>query len=937
MFIMRSLNFNNHCENYNNLMQLNLGVTLDEEMRKQVLTTQQTTTTSKKVTSFCGASFNGCVCQNICHCVSSQSMAHCFEALLKNCNDISIKEDSSKSEHSRREFGFDITETEEQLHRFLKAEHSTHDVLSENENLKKFLKYMEKNYKNQYETQRLIIEDLKLQVEDLMSQLNAAYNNLDQKSSENEDLLKNLERRKKDYDDVYTKLRQKENEIELMKSDRSADAEDVKNLRDKLDNKDRLIEDLEAKLKRADDKHRNVQYQLKKYINELHDRERELKNVVDGQNDALEEFQRKVDDLKKQLKDKDQDLQKKIDEINSGNAKKIKDDFEKKKRENDKLKDDLKKKDDDLKKLKASLEEAEEAIANNKKKSDKFKEAAKKAELDDNSKQRQIDDLKKKLADSDRKSKDKDEDLEKYKRDANDLADKLKAAQEELAKRQALIDFLNDELDKVRKHPHVNVMAAPPVNPVSSLEFDDLKRQNEKLKDKIRSLEGDLENRQREFDDKDREVKNLKKNMDDLDKKLRFITGEKDALKKLNDTALNASMLNTANLNSEVEKRGKQIKELTEKLENTNKENADLQGKLKQLKEELDKLKESNKKLSEQHIESQGLIDRLNKDKMGLIKNIKTLKEEKDKIKLSLDNALKTIKDLENELEKLRNELANTKSDYDRVLKEHDRLQGDYKDQGAELDRLKAAHLKLNQEYERMKLQFAQDRDKFTNRISELEITIKKIGEDTKIKDELQDAKNKQQELILELQKKADDLKIKLDMLENLKIESQSKDQRIEELEITIKTKLGEVLNMKQELDNLYHGSMELLREVWSIKVFTYDFNAMLTDRDTSDLKEQEKLVFGAKREQIIRMAMEISKDTKAMLRETYEETEELQNTVKNLSREKTFLLQKKQELEEKNIDLSKRHDAKTDMVGKLTVKAFILMSEIQRLTAASA
>ena len=917
-------------------MQLNLGLTLDEEMKKQVLTTQQTATASRKVTTFCGASFNGCVCQNMCHCVNSESMAHCFEALLKTSHDNSIKEESTNSDQSRREFGFDITETEEQLHRFLKTEHSTHDVLSENENMKKFLKYMEKNYKNQFETQRLIIEDLKLQVEDLMSQLNAAYNNLDQKSSENEDLLRNLERRRKDYDDVYTKLRQKENEIELMKSDRSAEAEEVKNLRDKMDNKDRMVEDLEAKLKRAEDKHKKVQDQLKKYIGELQDRERELKGVVDGQNDALEEFQRKADDLKKQLKEKEQDLQQKIDEINKGNAKKIKDDFEKKKKENDKLKEDLKRKENDVKKLKAALEEAEESLANNKKKSDKFKEAAKKAEQDDNSNQRQIEDLKKKLADFDRKNKDKDDDLEKYKRDAEEMADKLKAAQEELAKRQALIDFLNEELEKTRKNPPVNVMAAPPVNQVSSLEFEELKRQNDKLKEKLRGLENDLEGKQKALDDKDREAKGFKKNLDDLDKKLRFITGEKDALKKLNDTALSNSMLNTANLNNEMEKRGKQIKDLNEKLEQALKENGDLNAKIKQLMEELEKLKESNKKLSEQHVESQALIDRLNKDKIGLVKNVKTLKDEKDKIKLSLDNALKNIKDLENDVEKLRGELANTKSDYERVSKENDKLQSDHKDQGAELERLKIAHLKLNQEYEKMKLQFAQDRDKFTNRIGELEINIKRIGEDTKVKDELQEAKNKQQELVLELQKKADDLKIKLEMLENLKVENHAKETHIEELEITIKTKLGEVLNMKQELDNVYHEIMELLREVWSIKVFSYDFNAMLTDRDTSDLKEQEKLVFGAKREQFIKMAMEISKDTKVMLRETYEETEDLQVTVKNLSREKTFLLQKKQELEEKNIDLSKRHDAKTDMVGKLTVKAFVLMSEIQRLTTAS-
>lgn len=37
--------------------------------------------------------------------------------------------------------------------------------------------------------------------------------------------------------------------------------------------------------------------------------------------------------------------------------------------------------------------------------------------------------------------------------------------------------------------------------------------------------------------------------------------------------------------------------------------------------------------------------------------------------------------------------------------------------------------------------------------------------------------------------------------------------------------------------------------------------------------------------------------------------------------------------MEEKYIDLRQRHDAKTDMVGKLSVKTFILMTEIEKLT----
>ena len=56
----------------------------------------------------------------------------------------------------------------------------------------------------------------------------------------------------------------------------------------------------------------------------------------------------------------------------------------------------------------------------------------------------------------------------------------------------------------------------------------------------------------------------------------------------------------------------------------------------------------------------------------------------------------------------------------------------------------------------------------------------------------------------------------------------------------------------------------------------------------------------------------------------------EILNSVKNLQNEKKVLLKKDQNLEENYEDLRYRHDGKTDMVGKLTVKVFILMMEIE-------
>ena len=44
------------------------------------------------------------------------------------------------------------------------------------------------------------------------------------------------------------------------------------------------------------------------------------------------------------------------------------------------------------------------------------------------------------------------------------------------------------------------------------------------------------------------------------------------------------------------------------------------------------------------------------------------------------------------------------------------------------------------------------------------------------------------------------------------------------------------------------------------------------------------------------------------------------------------MLVNKAHEIEGKFNDLNKRHDRKTDLVGRLTVKTYILMSELQRI-----
>lgn len=51
-----------------------------------------------------------------------------------------------------------------------------------------------------------------------------------------------------------------------------------------------------------------------------------------------------------------------------------------------------------------------------------------------------------------------------------------------------------------------------------------------------------------------------------------------------------------------------------------------------------------------------------------------------------------------------------------------------------------------------------------------------------------------------------------------------------------------------------------------------------------------------------------------------------------NLQRKCDSLVMKNNDLEEKNVDLVKRYDIRTDQLGKLSVKNFIFATEIKRI-----
>lgn len=124
-----------------------------------------------------------------------------------------------------------------------------------------------------------------------------------------------------------------------------------------------------------------------------------------------------------------------------------------------------------------------------------------------------------------------------------------------------------------------------------------------------------------------------------------------------------------------------------------------------------------------------------------------------------------------------------------------------------------------------------------------------------------------------------------------------------------------------------------LLREIAINKNKIIEIVDFIIDDEQADLEADESAIANCDPELFLDMGRKFLKETEEAIDNLMEEIETIQTSIKNLQNEKRFLLEKSQDLEEKYEDLRTRHDAKTDMVGKLSVKVFILMTEIEKLS----
>lgn len=898
-------------------MLLNLGLQVDEEMKKQI--TSDSSKTVRRM-DFCTSSFNGCLCKNICHCISSDLTRENFKYL--------VSEKSNKDDQTE---DFDITETEENLFKILRLEQSTNDVATENENLKKFLEYMESNYRNQYEMQRLVIEDLKIQIEDLLSQLKTAFNNIDIKNAENDDMLKSLGQRKRDYEEVYMKLRTIEIELENQKTTKMEEAQSMDYLKAKINKQAKKISEMKEQLEKKDKTHQEVMSKTKNQLNEKHSENLDLKNVVISHEDSIQDLQRQMDDLMDQLDAKDAEIERlKTNQRNETGKVDNQSQIKALEQEIDSLRAELKKKNSENQKLKNALSENQEQL----------KQIA--IDLDteilnhENTKDEVVAHssnlikLQNIIKDHEMTHEEKDNIIS----DLNDQLDKAnkgkKNAENELAQTRTDMNALNDEIQKLKDDLINKKSNNSSLNNLMN-ENDALKNAVDDLKSRIAKLEDENDEKVRTANDLDNDNKNLKNQITSLNSKLKEVTLMKENLKSQMDKSVMASTLGSKTLQSQILDKDKQMAALKDQVNDLKNQLREALGKLDSANEEVRNLKGETTILKKQLLDSDKVIDNLNKEKLQLNKNLKTSKDALDQKIHDFDVLKKQFDDKNNELNALKDLLNATQKERDQLKDEKGKIGEDQKDALNNNEKLKLAGNKIQQDLENCKLALAQERDNKNKKIEDLTNELEKIKADTTTKDSMEQLKLSYKELQIEMEKKTTEVITSKNVLTNQDNKIKDLQNQISNLEKNLKQMTDNHDDLKKEVENLYTGLTEVLRQVWQAKVITYELNTLLTD-DETDLKKQEKLISTAKREQFLPMTLELLNDIKKAEKENISEVHDIKTALKNIAREKTSLLEQKQQLENQVNDLRKRHDDKTDIVGKMAVKLFVLYSEIERI-----
>lgn len=587
-------------------MELNLGLQLDEDTAKQVIGGQNKTSTSLVNGTY---AYNG---------KNFSFLSGMRERITKNDLKFNSEADLENKE-------FKLTETEEKVHKLLKLEHNTIDIINENIKLKEMCRFLRSSYDSDVEELKKQAENGNQKTADLEKQLEELNKELEHRNAENGDLVLSQQKRQKEFDELYGLLDEREKEIESANKYSESLLNEKKKLLGIVDQKDKKIENLSQDLYHKDQQLKDQLEDLNNIIRDLQNEKKGLLDDLNFKSDQVADLSKQNAELKKDLEKLDEEYRKNFDLPTKIGSFGKEDDLILKQRELDNLLDEH----EDLKEAFNRLARDYDELKNDSAEKEK-----------QSSRPQRNEETERELESAHNKAKDLDRDLEETRKAKQDKEDE--------------IEDLKNEIDRLKKN------------------LGDEEENSKNKDDEIAKLEDQLRNLQEQLDNKDKKIKEQNDELELKDKEIGLLKNElankDERLKVLNDELVEKD--------NELNENEKKIKQLEDELE-------ELKLQVDELEMENVELKANkggfNTTIANQFDDLKGVLN--DKDKkvsdieyeLQKLKNEnEELRNERDALQYKVDDLEKKLKDSQDELIEKNKELNNLKEENSQLAKELD-------------------------------------------------------------------------------------------------------------------------------------------------------------------------------------------------------------------------------------------------------------------------
>lgn len=892
-------------------MNLALNMVVDETMKEKLITANSTSTKTR--TKFCTATFGGCTCQNLCHCVAFQETS---------C--IPLEEETT--EDQIKEF-FDNAESEENIQRFLKLEQYANEVRDDNDKYNKIMDYLDLSYKNQFDDLKQRNMESELQIQALSKQLKAAQSSSEFEALKASEYQKDLTRLRKELLEMREemaegkiKATQLVNEVKIAKDARAR-------LEKALEDKDKRIARLLTDISEGDKHHKNILDEYGVFIDDLKNQNASnlkvntiLQNELDGLKKEVQRLQDEqsplrmkgiapeenveFEQVKKHLITKEEDLSKLAADKANEEAEKLN-----LRLKNEELADKnllLTHELADLnRKLEEALQKAKVHADNEKEVADSHRKHKEKRQRTEHMLELLKQDLEAAKFAADLNAQDmqywknmagaNDSERRKFKDMVNELDPKLTQAQ-------------NNEKKYIEKYAHAQAELE-----AMKKQLDDLENLNEKLlEEKSESVEKN-------------EVIKFENN--ELLAKIKELEEAFGALKRQMDNRSGRSNADVENMERELLQKNRMIKDLTEQiaklsddLAKRNDELSKLKPLLAEAQKDADDFKDRLRTLQEELDKAEKSISHLNTNKKQNLATIENLRKENDDLK-------KRLLAKENEFTVLKKELEATKVKMNKQSDEMNFLKSQNSDLEKELENLRRQMRNLESQINTKTKEYDEMRDKYNQLINSHE----ELQKNSAAKDEMAKLRSRMGQIQGDYDSKTAELERVKVQLSQLRAEFEAKENESGSKGDNIKSLSDEIAKLKAYISKMKLKSEDNCKLASELKTIIKRFPGEFGDADYDEAVDQKR-ISEATDEGLYALTAEFMNDVKIGDDYIEKKISRLLEIHKRVILENYELTENKNKLNEQITDLSKRHEYKTDLVSKLTVKNFILMSEVTRL-----